>query len=375
MEAHMSKKKPGILSRLRTYTALVSTVILYMGAFGVKSHKICSPGFTCHGCPWATCACPVGVTAYSSAVRKIPYFALGSVLLLGALIGRLACGFVCPFGLLQDLLHRIPSKKFKLPVFTRYIKYAALALLVFIFPFLLGFTTKGYVKIENAAFDKKADGTIDASITVVNPGAGPVRSPGVTITYKDKKSGKIVEVISRDMKEMTVEPGQTTTMPVKGIPDRTADCDLSLDSPQSVVEQAPPVDFLYYCKICPNGTLTATLPSYFSKDSGQSDIYKGRILRFVILGFFLLLMVFVSRPFCRTFCPLGALYAIAAPLALTRVMLDKSLCINCGQCDKVCPVDLDVRKEVGGTECIACGDCIKICPKAALTRKIGWKEK
>lgn len=367
----MTKKKPGMFSKLRTYTALISTVILYLGAFGFKFHKACSPGFVCHGCPWATFSCPVGVTAYSSAVRKIPYFALGSILFIGALIGRLACGFACPFGLLQDLLHRIPTKKFKLPVFTRYFKYAALALLVLILPFALGLITKGYIVIDKASFEKKAGNTLDAAITLKNPGTGPVRSPGVNITYKDKKSGKNTEVISHVFSEMTVEPGRSVTAPAFAIPDRTTDSDLSIDSPQSIADQTPPVEYLYYCKICPNGTLTATLPSYFTRNSGESDMYKGHILRFVILGFFLILMVFVSRPFCQTFCPLGALYALTAPLALTRVMLDKDLCINCGQCDKVCPVDLDVRKEVGGTECIACGDCIKVCPKTALSRKIG----
>ncbi|GEM_PF-760152 len=369
----MAKKKPGIFSRLRTFTALVSTVILYLGAGGLKFHKICSPGFVCHGCPWATLACPIGVTAYGSAVRKIPYFALGSILFIGALIGRLACGFACPFGLLQDFFHRIPTKKFKLPVFTRYFKYAALALLVFILPFALGFKTKGYITIVKASFEKKAGGTLDASITLKNPGTEPVHSPEVNITYKDKKSGKNMEAFSRTLKETTVESGQSVIVPTFAIPDRTTDCDLSIDSPQSTVDQTPPVEYLYYCKICPNGTLTATLPSYFTRDTSKSDIYKGRMLRFIILGLFLLLMIFVSRPFCQTFCPLGALYALTAPLALTRVMLDKDLCINCGQCDKVCPVDLDVRREVGGTECIACGDCLKVCPKAALTRKIGWK--
>jgi len=367
----MANKKPGIFSQLRTHTALISTAIHYLGAFGFKFHKACSPGFTCHGCPWATFFCPAGVVAYSSAVRRIPYFALGSVLLIGALTGRLVCGFVCPFGFLQDLLHRIPTRKFKLPVFTRYLKYAALALLVLILPFALGLATKGYIVIDKAAFEKKAGNTLDTAITMKNPGTGPVHSPDVNITYKDRKSGRVTEVLTHSFSSTTVEAGQTVTAPAFAIPDRTADCDLSIDSPQSIADQTPKIEYLYYCKICPNGTLTATVPSYFAEAFRKSDMYSGHIIRFVILGLFLILMVLVSRPFCQTFCPLGALYALATPLALTRVVLDKDLCINCGQCDRVCPVDLDVRKEAGGMECIACGDCIKVCPKSALSIRIG----
>jgi NAD-dependent dihydropyrimidine dehydrogenase PreA subunit len=47
-------------------------------------------------------------------------------------------------------------------------------------------------------------------------------------------------------------------------------------------------------------------------------------------------------------------------------------CIDCGKCDKVCPVGLDVRREVGSAECIACGDCKKICPQHGIVRTFGF---
>ena len=32
-------------------------------------------------------------------------------ILLGVTLGRFICGFLCPFGWFQDLLHKIPGKK------------------------------------------------------------------------------------------------------------------------------------------------------------------------------------------------------------------------------------------------------------------------
>ena len=39
------------------------------------------------------------------------YYVTGTLILLGVLLGRFVCGFLCPFGWLQELLHKIPGKK------------------------------------------------------------------------------------------------------------------------------------------------------------------------------------------------------------------------------------------------------------------------
>lgn len=366
-------KQTKFLLKIRTYTALLSTWILNLGMFGVKFRTICSPGFNCHGCPWATGACPIGVSAYGTAVRNVPAFALGSTLLTGALFGRHVCGYVCPFGLFQDILYRIPTKKLTLPRFTRYFKYAALALLVFIFPYLLGFKSSGYVQIQNASLERKEKGTISVAATIRNPGTEPVTSPALDVIYRAKKDGKTLEKISKSFAGTTVEPAASLALPGFTIPDRFSEATLAIESPQSVVDQSPLIDFLYYCKICPAGTLTATIPSYFTKSrTGSAGMFKGHILRLGILIFFLVLMVLVTRPFCQTFCPLGAFYALTTRFSLIRLSTDRDACIACGKCNKVCPVNLDVPREVGGPECIACSDCMKACPKLAIRRHIGY---
>jgi len=98
----------------------------------------CAPLLNCHSCALAWFACPIGVFVHYSGYRVFPFLAVGIVLLLAVLLGRLLCGWLCPFGLLQDLLHKIPSRKFGLPRWTRWIKYGILLGMVILAPFFLG---------------------------------------------------------------------------------------------------------------------------------------------------------------------------------------------------------------------------------------------
>jgi ferredoxin len=190
-------------------------------------------------------------------------------------------------------------------------------------------------------------------------------------SYKDNTSSQIVFQDKKDFPEVVVPPGQTVDLPVFAVPNKLSIADFSVDSPQSTVEQTPRWQ-LYYCKLCPCGTLTAALPATLGSGSSQMISRLGHnALRMSILGIFLVLMVIATRPFCRMFCPLGAIYALTAPLSLSGMAVHSSVCTDCGRCDTVCPMELDVRREVGGSECIACGDCKKVCPQHGIVRTFG----
>ena len=75
---------------------------------------MCVPGLNCYSCPAATGACPIGAfqAVVGSSKFKFTYYITGFFILLGVLLGRFICGFLCPFGWFQDLLHKIPGKKF-----------------------------------------------------------------------------------------------------------------------------------------------------------------------------------------------------------------------------------------------------------------------
>ncbi len=102
---------------------------------------ICVPGLNCYSCPGAWGACPIGSlqSAYSGTVLRFPFYVLGLMLAWGLLFGRVICGWLCPFGFLQELLYALPSRKIKKrPWMAKltYIKYGILVLFVVVIPLL-----------------------------------------------------------------------------------------------------------------------------------------------------------------------------------------------------------------------------------------------
>ncbi len=101
--------------------------------------NICTPGLNCYSCPGAVGACPMGAlqNALSDSGKTAPYYVVGIILLYGLLFGRWICGFLCPFGLIQDLLHKIKTPKLGKSRVTRvlsYFKYVILVFFAVIFP-------------------------------------------------------------------------------------------------------------------------------------------------------------------------------------------------------------------------------------------------
>ena len=108
---------------------------------------VCVPGLNCYSCPGAVGACPLGAlqNALASSGNRAPYYMLGILLLFGLTLGRTICGFLCPLGLIQELLHKIPTPKLKKNRVTRalsYLQYVILAVFVVIVP--LGYVAQRY---------------------------------------------------------------------------------------------------------------------------------------------------------------------------------------------------------------------------------------
>lgn len=488
-------------SQVRNYTAIASAFIYNLDVFGISAKNICSPGFNCHGCPWATFSCPVGVIGYGFGVRAIPAFALGSVLAVGIVLGRLVCGYACPFGLLQDLLYRIKTRKFSMPGSLRYLKYIVLLLTVFLLTYIFGFDVdEGYIRIDKpivakdtpeldqtifaeknrsyftggnytvteggfpvpeniggagkssglspvgfggddpfsldslaedstgdpfaeAAADKNrkddtlspvglggggvfedilGEDTADASVAVPVEGESVFDLLTRSKDEEFKNSTLLVEVSVENMSPHDVDgfvltpvyyehgtglelwrgedklynyslkPGETFTTEIFTVPYYLHKADIAVLSPQTSVVMNY---WNLFCTYCPLAALEADIPSELAGLEGISDVayLSSRInmLRLAITVVVIVLSVIISRFFCRGLCPLGAMYGLIARFAVFKIKLEKDKCIDCGKCDSVCPVELDVRKEVGGSECLSCGDCVKSCPVAALKRKVG----
>ena len=146
------KKKAGashFLARFRGWIQAGATLLtnihlpnfvkgeIYQG----KGKTVCVPGLNCYSCPAASGSCPIGAlqAVVGSSKFSFSYYITGFLILLGVLLGRFICGFLCPFGWLQELLHKIPTKKLstkKLKPLT-YLKYVILAVMVVLLPAII----------------------------------------------------------------------------------------------------------------------------------------------------------------------------------------------------------------------------------------------
>jgi polyferredoxin len=124
------------------YLGVVTGSILYRGWL----KGVCAPGLNCASCPFALFACPLGILQnFISFFRILPFSALISTffytsaffLIYGLLFGRAICGWLCPFGFLQELLYKIPFYKKNFPRILRYIKYFFLIFFVILLPALI----------------------------------------------------------------------------------------------------------------------------------------------------------------------------------------------------------------------------------------------
>lgn len=250
-----------------SYVGNFATGRIYKGSW----KNFCNPGINCYSCPAARTACPIGaMQAVSGSPRfGISFYVLGFVLALGVIFGRAVCGYLCPFGLIQELLHKIPSPKKRICKPLTYIKYVLLVVFVLLMPALL---------------------------------------------TDDFGTG------------------------------------------------APA-----FCKyICPAGTLEGGIPILLKHPELRAQLGGLFTLKAVILVITLAGCVICCRFFCKTMCPLGAIYGLLNKISLYRLRVDKDSCVSCGVCSKVCPMDVDPAETPDSAECIRCGKCAAACPHSAI---------
>ncbi len=255
------------------------------GAFGIYTGKlksVCVPGLNCWSCPAAVGGCPIGaIQNFLASIRltlasgqyRFGFYVIGFLGIIGSLVGRMPCGWLCPFGFFQDLMHKIPSPKFGIWKPLTWLKYVVLALFVIILPLVV---------VDDFGF------------------------------------------------------GST-----------------------------------WFCKyICPAGTLEAGIPLLFLRPDLRELVGGLFFNKLTILILLLIWMVMTSRPFCRTLCPLGAIYSLFNKVSLFTMRWDKEACTHCKACETVCPMGVRFYETPNSLECIRCLKCYQACKFDAISFEI-----
>ncbi len=116
----------------------VALVALNFNLWALATESFCLPVMNCEACAIAWLGCPIGMLGRSLVQPAFPFLVVGSMVVIGLFMGRLLCGWVCPLGLLQDLLYKIPVPRLNLPRWTAGIKYGVLLLTAIAIPLWYG---------------------------------------------------------------------------------------------------------------------------------------------------------------------------------------------------------------------------------------------
>ncbi len=252
---------------------------------------------------------------YMLARNVIPWMALASTLLFAAVTGRFACGWICPFGFVQDILSVVPSKKSRISPRTHRsltrLKYGVLFLTILV---SFGLFVLSVTDQERGTGYREAFGTLSE---------GPFNS---------------------------LSPASTAFVLVPQLPQRWLKISEDFD----------------FSKL---STLQGTqefLGTFFSPLFG---------LRLGILLAAMIGSVYVARFWCRYLCPQGALLALFSRFSLVGIRREPAKCTRCRKCVQTCPMAVDILdawwEKITEPECITCLDCIYSCEFDALRLKLG----
>lgn len=192
----MDKNGPASLRRIRKAVQAAWGAISNANIRGFLTGTIytgplknfCVPGMNCYSCPGALGACPIGSmqSVFDARRRKFAFYVVGYLAVIGLLVGRFVCGWLCLFGLIQELLYRIPSPKLKVPErldrALRYLKYVMLFVMVFALPFFY----RGELGTGDPFFCKYICpvGTLEGGVPLVLLNAGMREAAGFLFRWK-----------------------------------------------------------------------------------------------------------------------------------------------------------------------------------------------
>jgi len=267
------------LARRRVWVQLAATLLTNSYFTQQVTRGLPCLALNCYACPLAATACPIGAIQNLLGGRQIPLFVLGVIGLSGAVGGRFACGWLCPFGWLQELLYGLPVPKWRVRPRRRAPWWA-----------LAGVT---------AAYVAGGWGVHRVSGTATWP-LGLYLTGGLVL-YGLLGASRLFALL-----------GLVVVMP------------LLLIEP-------------WFCKLCPAGMLEGGVPQVLIDPALRGLIGPLYWLKLATLALFVAWMAITRRPFCRWICPLGTFWSAFNRWSAVRLHVDLETCIRCDRCQDVCP--------------------------------------
>jgi len=288
---------------------VLSSVALVGGSLGLAKTVITLPILLTLGSSGKTAVAALDAIQEMSAEAVVPWLPMAVFLLFGVSIGRATCGWICPFGLFQDLLSTVNSKPRDVSLRTHSgairVKYGILATMAFVSGSLLLSLTYG------VGADYKV------ALGVLSHGPFSALSPEATLLGVMPILGRMV--------------------------------------------------FLYFLGVPPVGNPLGFDPVW----SRLSSMTWLLAIRLMILIFVIVLSFFVLRAWCRYFCPAGALLALFGRVSFLGLKRNLAQCNKCGDCMKVCPMLVRITEKpwekMTDPECIMCLECTGACGHKAIT--------
>lgn len=400
--------------------AFLQDKILFQGIF----KHVPQPVLNCYGGPLAVFACPIGSTQQMIGMKTVPWLALGVFIITGALVGRAACAWVCPFGLWQDLLHKIPVGRrakgrrwLSLGIVAGLAAGIALLLTVWLkLPVRqvalygwLPFTLALLFVVIRGKFDIPKRLWVGSLLATVGLGAlvwfkfGPdfgvltaffgtfllgltggwfaaalVAAAGFLLGWLGPAGYAGAQAAPFSIGPLSgLTLGIALAVAGAGIVlalDRAAKLSMRATNAKFVVllVVAGLASFLtvepWFCKLCPQGTLGAGIPLVLWD---PVNALRGLVgwLYWVKVGFLLLVVVAAigsKRPFCRLVCPIGAIYSLFNKVSLLRMEVVREQCKSCNLCQRVCPMNISAYEDPNQAECIRCFECVWNCKPTGL---------
>ena len=307
----MSATRKGFWSRIaeqRMWVQLSSSVILNSWFTQQVTKGVPCLALNCHACPLAATACPIGEIQHFASIKQVPLYVLGVVGLAGAVWGRSACGWLCPFGWLQELLHRVRAPKLAIQARQRARWWVLLA------------ATSLYAGLGWAVLGLAIEAPVLFALYLI---AG-------VVLYALLGASQFFALV-----------GLVLVVPV-----------VTID--------------LWFCKLCPAGMLEGGIPQVLI-DANLRGLVGGFFwLKLVILVGFLVWMVITRRPFCRWICPLGAWWSLFNRWSTLRMAVASDACQECNRCQEVCPVDIRIYEDANAPACVRCLRCVAECPVSCI---------